>query len=494
MSTSSGSASTLTLTLERSPVLSTCIHKLNGVKGWGLEVVRYVINEETKNKSRSQVDEVEQIVVQTVHENSPASDAGVKAGDVIIQVFGAPFSSSEQLHNIMKHSQRLELTLLRRNICSSTSVKSEVKSESTRISKDEKLMIELNRVSLLNEEKQDELQLMLDLRAHINATSKSKVSESTKDSPAHLDNDVIDLISSSESEEELVQSFVKTLTASVNQGSSECPQSIATDNDTAHEKHQSKHASDIAEITKLSKKPEVCKTKSKKLNANRSERDTGYSTISTGQETNGDVYVYPKSDIIFVDDENATFQHAPSNTIQSQKSWTKSTMQYTKPQPVAISNSKPFVSVPRGVSNIRQPSRDLPAAGRESTVKRLWPDALPFYKKMLRWKPPMRIREKDGIIRFRGSIRSDCSDNMSVQDFSPIPSTFKDSIEMLNTYVPYILEEGKRSIGAVFAVNADKDKYWTRKSLSMRIQVCLSYMRRCPDYLITFSNQLLMCV
>ena len=97
----------ITVTLKRKSS-----EKVNSIlRCWGLQVHRAI--ERKKVSRKSQIKEA--IVIGKIVPSSPAHKAGLLKDDIIIQVFGAPFATPQQLYQIMKNCQEeLKLTISRR--------------------------------------------------------------------------------------------------------------------------------------------------------------------------------------------------------------------------------------------------------------------------------------------------------------------------------------------------------------------------------------------
>lgn len=103
---------------------------------------------------------------------------------------------------------------------------------------------------------------------------------------------------------------------------------------------------------------------------------------------------------------------------------------------------------------------------KATKLKRLWPNSITIVKRILKWTPPT-VCKVNGKIRFRGSAKS------ASTDFPILPTTFKDTSELLKTMTPHILEEGVRSVEQEFLSNSDSNSVWNREVFPMKLRSCI---------------------
>ena len=109
------------------------------------------------------------------------------------------------------------------------------------------------------------------------------------------------------------------------------------------------------------------------------------------------------------------------------------------------------------------------STGKTAKLKRLWPDSSVFTKRILKWCPPQVLQEGYRI-RFKGPAKS----NLEKDKLPVIPSTFRDTSEIVKFMSPHILEEGIHSGQQEFSANSDRKGIWTRDVFSMQLRVSLS--------------------
>jgi hypothetical protein len=110
-------------------------------------------------------------------------------------------------------------------------------------------------------------------------------------------------------------------------------------------------------------------------------------------------------------------------------------------------------------------SKAGPGAVKSAKLKRLWPDSSVFSKRILKWAPPTVIIE-DFKVRFKGAVKSSSKSKLPV-----IPSTFRDTSELIKYISPHILEEGIHSVKQEFMANSDKNGLWSRDMFAMNLRV-----------------------
>ncbi len=135
---------------------------------------------------------------------------------------------------------------------------------------------------------------------------------------------------------------------------------------------------------------------------------------------------------------------------------------YTIPRasPLTVSrhNSKVTVSSTSSMAGL--------GAVKSTKLKRLWPDSSLFSKRILKWLPPQVVVE-DYKIRFKGPPKS----NVERKKLPVIPSTFRDTSEIIKFMSPHILEEGVHAAEQEFLANSDRNGLWTREVFSMHLRV-----------------------
>ena len=102
-------------------------------------------------------------------------------------------------------------------------------------------------------------------------------------------------------------------------------------------------------------------------------------------------------------------------------------------------------------------------------LKRLWPDSSIFIKKILKWIPPEVIKLENGLVNFKGPVRSSATTASTTQ----IPDTFRDTAEMVQKFTPHLLEEGKMFIDHEFKEYSGYDGVWKRETLRMQLVSCI---------------------
>ena len=85
----------------------------------------------------------------------------------------------------------------------------------------------------------------------------------------------------------------------------------------------------------------------------------------------------------------------------------------------------------------------------------------------MKWSPPRVEYKNSDSIRFYGSVGSE---NITTE-LTPLPSSFRDTPEMLKLCSPHILEEGRMSVHQEYVANSDRNGYWIRESFELRLQV-----------------------
>ena len=103
-----------------------------------------------------------------------------------------------------------------------------------------------------------------------------------------------------------------------------------------------------------------------------------------------------------------------------------------------------------------------------TTLKRLWPDSNLFMKKILRFTPPEVISYPNEEIKFKGPLRSSSSTGIA-----PLPSTFRNSAEMVQNFTPFLLEEAKSCINQEFREHANSEGIWNRDVYHLRSVSCI---------------------
>ena len=136
--------------------------------------------------------------------------------------------------------------------------------------------------------------------------------------------------------------------------------------------------------------------------------------------------------------------------------------------PLTIVRASP-VTVSRHNSKVTVSSTSSKAglgALKSAKLKRLWPDSSLFRKRILKWHPPQVVIE-DFKIYFKGPPKS----NIDKKNLPVIPSSFRDTSEIIKCMSPHILEEGIHAVEQEFLPNSDRDGFWTREVFSMQLRV-----------------------
>ena len=103
---------------------------------------------------------------------------------------------------------------------------------------------------------------------------------------------------------------------------------------------------------------------------------------------------------------------------------------------------------------------------KNTKLKRLWPDSFVITKKIMKWSPP-EIVFQDNIVHFRGPLKTLGKKN----DLTPIPSTFRDSPDIIKHVTPHILVEGINSLHQEYMENS-KHGVWTRNIFNLTLRSC----------------------
>lgn len=136
--------------------------------------------------------------------------------------------------------------------------------------------------------------------------------------------------------------------------------------------------------------------------------------------------------------------------------------------PLTIPRASP-VTVLRQHSKVTVSSKSSKAGLgtiKSAKLKRLWPDSSVFSKRILKWHPPSVIQE-DFKVLFKGPAKS----NIERHKLPVIPSTFRDTSEIIKFMSPHILEEGIHSVGQEFVTNSDGNGIWSRDVFNMQLRV-----------------------
>lgn len=136
--------------------------------------------------------------------------------------------------------------------------------------------------------------------------------------------------------------------------------------------------------------------------------------------------------------------------------------------PLTIPRASPL-TVSRHKSKVTVSSTSSKAglgAVKSAKLKRLWPDSSLFSKRVLKWRPPQVVME-DFKVFFKGSPKS----NVDGKKLPVIPSTFRDTSEIIKFMSPHILEEGVHATEQEFLSNSDRNGIWTREIFSMHLRV-----------------------
>jgi len=124
--------------------------------------------------------------------------------------------------------------------------------------------------------------------------------------------------------------------------------------------------------------------------------------------------------------------------------------------------------VPAMSSTHQKSKKCLINSNNNQMLKRLWPDSFPFYKKILKWVPPKPHVSANGKFNFQGPIENVEGSQVICKE---IPNDFKDAMEMLNSFVPFIISEAFERIKCAFYANTDRDKCWKDPITQCHIQV-----------------------
>eukprot|EP00555_Chaetoceros_dichaeta_P006839 CAMPEP_0198276122 /NCGR_PEP_ID=MMETSP1447-20131203/65141_1 /TAXON_ID=420782 /ORGANISM="Chaetoceros dichaeta, Strain CCMP1751" /LENGTH=1046 /DNA_ID=CAMNT_0043971043 /DNA_START=168 /DNA_END=3305 /DNA_ORIENTATION=- len=122
----------------------------------------------------------------------------------------------------------------------------------------------------------------------------------------------------------------------------------------------------------------------------------------------------------------------------------------------------------RGVTVASTSSKAGLSLVKSTKLKRLWPDSSVFSKRIMKWSPPDVVRLESGDIRFRGGINA----KVAKKPLNKIPSSFKDTSDIIKKLTPHILEEGLMSAHQEFAENSTAEGTWRRKTLVLDLQSC----------------------
>ena len=519
---------------------------------WGIQIIRMVEEQEQQDedeKEKEAKQKAEKFVVSEVIASSPAACAGVQAGDVIDQVFGAPFSSSRQLHEIMKHClQNLRLTLLRKcnelhhenndgdgvkldsrvspnnpkkqhntGRASSTSSLDNASTHSiTSRVIDDDFIIPLSRSNIIYEQKffhSQRSRVISKGNEYHDAMNIIRENDSTATDFEKLPTEETD-------NKDTSQNYLPAMTLNLTRKYKRqmenypYPSHDVDENDTKIQKIEITHrclkssiGSPIQDLKEPPKTPIKCDKDDFKPNLGKDEMiniDDERQTTELANSSNRESKKAPLSPL------NEAYLSG-SNEIVENKLRYNDLISPTPPKVInqsgstemLTSNSNPStdkICIPeigdsqvdfadetkvssnldhghspvkieysKSTSNIQQRRKlhDI----NDDALKRLWPDAFPFYKKVLKWSPPVRVFNKKGKVDFSGSIDSIFDVKSKNIFLNPIPDQFKDSIHMLNCFVPYVLREAKEQIHADYLLNSKNDKTWNRNVYKMCIDV-----------------------
>lgn len=139
------------------------------------------------------------------------------------------------------------------------------------------------------------------------------------------------------------------------------------------------------------------------------------------------------------------------------------------------SNSPMFVDGKKTLSFVPQPSSNVVSTSsvaglsvaKNTKLKRLWPDSFIFAKQILKWCPPKFNMTEKGDIRFYGPIKRSKLD----KKLDLIPSTFRDSPDIIKHMKPHILEEGINGLQQEFLENSDNN-IWKRPWYKLFLRNC----------------------
>jgi len=101
-------------------------------------------------------------------------------------------------------------------------------------------------------------------------------------------------------------------------------------------------------------------------------------------------------------------------------------------------------------------------------LKRLRPDTSIFLKKIMKWVPPKAFVLDDKQVRFRGRVQS----FMEIPKHK-LPSTFRNSIDMVKIFSPFLLEEGRCMLDQEFDMNTSNGRLWNRPGIPMQLISCI---------------------
>ena len=104
---------------------------------------------------------------------------------------------------------------------------------------------------------------------------------------------------------------------------------------------------------------------------------------------------------------------------------------------------------------------------QSSKLKRLYPDASLFIKRILKYHPPEVVLKESGTVSFYGAA----SHTQLSSDLEELPTSFESATEMRKLFSPILLAEGISALKQEFLNNSDTSGFWSRSALSFQLVV-----------------------
>lgn len=149
-----------------------------------------------------------------------------------------------------------------------------------------------------------------------------------------------------------------------------------------------------------------------------------------------------------------------------------------------LKKSRKIISAEKSANAVRPRGVSLsyaagPGMSKSTKLKRLWPDAFVFRKRVMKWCPPCAVIQSGGRIRFQGNLRPNEGEGLRRKatstgtgnegGLSPIPSSIHSVSEMLKVMSPHILAEGRAQINNDFEENSCHDGFWSREVFQLTL-------------------------